>query len=150
MKLTGKILVSTVILAMATMLAGAIVSALPLSPPVSLPGESPSLPSMLFGSLVLVIGVVPIALGLGGRFATRWLALGLMLYVVTGVNTVIELSIFGTEGGHGYLLVFYSLCFVATPPLPGSMIRSNPPPSCRIWELGSGSRESRSRGCRSR
>ena len=114
MKLTGKILLSTLILAMATMLAGAIVSALPLSPPVSLPGESPSLPSMLFGSLVLVIGVVPIASGLGGRFATRWLALGLMLYVVTGVNTVIELSIFGTEGGHGYLLVFYSLCFVAT------------------------------------
>ena len=69
MKLTGKLLLSTLILAIATMLAGAVVSALPLSPPVSLPGTSPSLPSMLLGSLVLVIGVVPIASGLGGRFA---------------------------------------------------------------------------------
>jgi len=114
MKLTGKILLSTVVLAMATMLAGAIASALPLSPPPSLPGTSPSFPSMLFGSLVLVVGVVPIASGLGGRFATRWLALGLMLYVATGVNTVIELIIFGTQGGQRYLLVFYFLCFVAT------------------------------------
>src|SRR5882724_5729300 len=114
MKLTGNILLSTLILAIATMLAGAVVSALPLSPPVSLPGTSPSLPSMLLGSLVLVIGVVPIASGLGGRFATRWLALGLMLYLATGVNTVVELSIFGTEGGRRYLLVFYFLCFVAT------------------------------------
>ena len=114
MKLTGKILLSTLILAIATILAGAIASALPLSPPVSLPGTSPAFLSMLFGSLVLVVGVVPIASGLGGRFATRWLALGLMLYVATGVNTVVELSIFGTEGGRRYLLVFYFLCFVAT------------------------------------
>ena len=114
MKLTGKILLSALILAMATMLAGAIVSALPLLPPVSLPGTSPSFPLMLFASLVLVAGVVPIASGLGGRFATRWLALGLMLYLATGVNTVVELSIFGTEGGHRYLLVFYFLCFVVT------------------------------------
>ena len=114
MKVIGKILLSTLALAIATMLAGAIASALPLSPPIPLPGESPSLPSMLFGSLVLVVGLVPIASGLGGRFATRWLALGLMLYVATGVNTVIELIIFGTQGGHWYLLVFYFLCFVAT------------------------------------
>jgi hypothetical protein len=114
MKLTGKILLSTLILAIATMLAGAIASALPLSPPVSLPGTSPAFLSMLFGSLVLVVGVVPIASGLGGRFATRWLALGLMLYLATGVNTVVELSIFGTEGGQRYLLVFYFLCFVVT------------------------------------
>jgi len=114
MKLAGKILLSALILAIATMLAGTIVSALPLSPPVSLPGTSPAFLSMLFGSLVLVVGVVPIASGLGGRFATRWLALGLMLYLATGVNTVVELSIFGTEGGRRYLLVFYFLCFVAT------------------------------------
>jgi len=114
MKLTGKSLLSTLVLAMATMLAGAVLSVLPLSPPVSLPGTSPSFPSMLLGSFVLVVGVVPIASGLGGRFTTRWLALGLMLFVATGVNTVIELSIFGTEGGNGYLLVFYFLCFVAT------------------------------------
>jgi hypothetical protein len=69
---------------------------------------------MLFGSLVLIVGVVPIASGLGGRFPTRWLALGLMLYLATGVNTVVELSIFGTEGGRRYLLVFYFLCFVVT------------------------------------
>src|SRR5437867_4768998 len=113
MKVTGKILLSTLILAIATMLAGAIASALPLAPPVSLPGTSPAFLSMLFGSLVLVVGVVPLASGLGGRFATRWLALGLMLYLAMGVNTVVELSIFGTEGGRGYLLVFYVLCFVA-------------------------------------
>jgi hypothetical protein len=114
MKLTGKILLSALILAIATMLAGAIASALPLPPPISLPGTSPSFPLMLFGSLVLVVGVVPIASGLGGRFETRWLALGLMLYLATGVNTVVELSIFGTEGGRRYLLVFYFLCFVVT------------------------------------
>ncbi len=88
MKLAGKILLSALILAIATMLAGTIVSALPLSPPVSLPGTSPAFLSMLFGSLVLVVGVVPIASGLGGRFATRWLALGLMLYLATGVNAL--------------------------------------------------------------
>jgi hypothetical protein len=114
MKLIGKILLSALALTIATMLAGVIASALPLSPPIPLPGESPSLPSMLFGSLVLVVGLVPIASSLGGRFVTRWLALGLMLYVATGVNTVVELVIFGTQGGHWYLLVFYFLCFVAT------------------------------------
>jgi len=114
MKLIGKILLSALALTIATMLAGVIASALPLSPPIPLPGESPSLPSMLFGSLVLVVGLVPIASSLGGRFVTRWLALGLMLYVATGVNTVVELVIFGTQGGHWYLLAFYFLCFVAT------------------------------------
>jgi hypothetical protein len=114
MRVIGKILLSTLALAIATMLAGAIASALPLSPPASLPGTSPSFPLMLLGSLVLVVGVVPIASGLGGRFVTRWLALGLMLYLATGVNTVVELSIFGTEGGRRYLLVFYFLCFAAT------------------------------------
>jgi hypothetical protein len=137
MKLTGKILLSTLILAIATMLAGAIASALPLSPPVSLPGTSPAFPSMVFGSLVLVVGVVPIASGLWGRFATRWLALGLMLYVVTGVNTVIELSIFGTEGGHGYLLVFYFLCFVVTTAaLAGQYGSQQPAP--KLPHLGTG------------
>src|SRR5580765_8703177 len=102
MRITGKILLSTLILLIANMLAGAIASALPLSPPISLPGTAPSFPLMLLGSLVLVVGVVPIASDLGGRYLTRWLALALMLYVVTGVNTVIELSIFGTEGGRRY------------------------------------------------
>jgi len=114
MRITGKILLSTLILLIANMLAGAIASALPLSPPISLPGTAPSFPLMLLGSLVLVVGVVPIASDLGGRYLTRWLALALMLYVVTGVNTVIELSIFGTEGGRRYLLVFYFFCFVVT------------------------------------
>ena len=114
MKLTGKILLSTLILVVATMLAGAIASALPLAPPVSLPGPAPSFLLMVLGSLVLMVGLVPLASGLGGRYLIRWMALGLMLYVVTGVNTAIELTIFSTVGGTKYLLVFYFLCFVAT------------------------------------
>jgi len=114
MKVIGKMLLSTLVLAMATMLAGAIASALPLAPPISLPGTTPSFRLMLLGSLLLVVGLVPIASGLGGRYITRWLALALMLYVVTGVNTAIELTIFSTLGGQNYLLVFYFLCFVAT------------------------------------
>ncbi|PYX29183.1 MAG: hypothetical protein DMG80_15110 [Acidobacteria bacterium] len=114
MKLTGKILLSTLALICSTMLAGAILSALPLSPPASPPGPAPSLALMVVGSLVLVIGLVPIASGLGGRYVIRWLAVALMLYLATGVNTAIELTIFGTYGGERYLMVFYFLCFATT------------------------------------
>ena len=114
MKLSGKILLSTLALICSTMLAGAILSALPLSPPASPPGPAPSLALMVVGSLVLVIGLVPIASGLGGRYVIRWLAVALMLYLATGVNTAIELTIFGTYGGERYLMVFYFLCFATT------------------------------------
>ncbi len=114
MKLTGKILLSTLVLICSTILAGAILSALPLSPPASLPGTAPSLALMLVSSFVLVIGLVPIASGIRGRYVIRWLAIALMLYLATGVNTAIELTIFGTYGGERYLVVFYFLCFATT------------------------------------
>ncbi len=114
MKLIGKTLLSVVALVIATMLAGAIVSKLQLSPPASPPGTAPHFLSMLLGSLVLIVGLIPIASGLGGRFTSRWPALALMLYITTGVNTVIELTIFSTLGGQRNMLAFYFVCFAMT------------------------------------
>lgn len=144
MKIIAKTLLCVVALVIATMVAGTIVSHLPLTPERPIPGAQPSLFLMLLGSLVLVVCVVPVASGLSGRFATRWLALGLMLYVVTGVNTVIELTIFGTLGGEGYLLVFYFLCFAMTAAAFASQFGSQQPAVQRphlgtgqwLWRIG--------------
>jgi hypothetical protein len=114
MKLVGKILLAFLALVVATLLAGAILAKLPLSPPPPLPGSTPGglFVASLYGSLLLVASLAPIASGLGGRFPLRWLSLGLMLYVATTVNTEVELLAFGTVGGHAFMLVYYFACFV--------------------------------------
>lgn len=117
MKLAGKILLPFLALVIATLVAGGILSKLPLAPPTPLPGTTPGglFVVSLYGGLLLVASLVPIASGLGGRFPIRWMSLGLMLYVATGVNTVVELSIFSTSGGGmAYMLLYYFLCFVPT------------------------------------
>jgi len=115
MKLIGKAFLVYIVFVIATMVGGAIVSKLPLSPPAMPPGTTQMglFAATLVGSVVLVPGLIPLAMGLGGRFPIRWLALGLLLYVANGVNTAIELTIFSTMGGTSYLLVVNLLQFVA-------------------------------------
>jgi hypothetical protein len=116
MKLVGRILLSFLALVVATLLAGAILSRLHLSPPPLLPGTTPGglFVASLYGGLLLVASLVPIASGLGGRFPVRWVSLGLLLYVATGVNTVVELSVFGTSNtGLAFMLVHYFVSFAA-------------------------------------
>jgi len=114
MKLAGKVILATFALVIATVMSSTIVSHLPLRPPGYAPPSSQILmfPSMLLGCFVLVLGTVPLASGLGGRVLHRWLTLFGLIYLATGVNTVLELSIFSTIGGAAYLVVMYFLCFL--------------------------------------
>jgi hypothetical protein len=106
MKIIGKTLLAYFILAIAAMLSGVILPKMALSPPTMPPGTTPAglSAAVAVGSAILIVGLVPIASGIGGTAPTRWSALGLMLYVATGINTVIELTIFSTMGGRAYLL----------------------------------------------
>jgi hypothetical protein len=106
MKLVGKILLCTLSLLIATIVGGALATALSLRPPVMAWDTSLriAIPWMALGSLVLVAGMVPLAAGLGGRFSLRYLALGVLLYVANAVNQTIELTIFSTMGGSAFVL----------------------------------------------
>jgi hypothetical protein len=114
MKLAAKILLSLLALVVATLVAGPILSRLPLVPPPPPPGATPGglFSAFLLGGLLLVVSLVPVASGLGGRFAGRWMSLALMLYLANGVNTAVELAVFGTFGGIKFGLVHDFLCFV--------------------------------------
>lgn len=139
MKLVGKTLLSYFILAIAVMLSGAILPKLHLSPPGMPPGTTPAglSAAIAVGSAILIVGLVPIASGIGGRAPTRWAVLGLMLYVATGINTVIELTIFSTMGGRAYLLAQDLIVFgAATAALAWLFGTQQPLPSFPQFSLG--------------
>ena len=72
---------------------------------------------LILGSLVLTVGLAPLARRLRGRFAVRWLALAGLCYVCLGVNTPIEAAIFSNLGGMATIPVFSilpCLLFAAT------------------------------------
>jgi hypothetical protein len=54
---------------------------------------------LILGSLVLTMGLAPLARRIRGSFAIRWLALAGLCYVCLGVNTPIEAAIFSSLGG---------------------------------------------------
>lgn len=116
MKLIGKMIVCTLTLVLATIVGGAIVSALRLTPPTAPWSTSPGIAVawMAVGSLVLIIGMVPIASGLGGHFPTRYLALAWLLIIANAVNTVLELTIFSTLGGQVFMLTQFVIAFGIT------------------------------------
>jgi hypothetical protein len=79
-----------------TMVSGMITSMLHIAtiqPPKGVAMES-LFAALLLSSPLLVIGIAPIASGLGRGFASRWLAIFLFLYITIGVNTVLEAKIF--------------------------------------------------------
>jgi len=117
MKLIGKTLICTLVLIIASMLGGALLSALPLKPPLT-PWATPPVSVMIawmsLGSLVLVAGLVPIASGIGGRLSIRYCALAALLFIGNAVNTVIEMSIFTAMGGQTFLLLQFLISFAVT------------------------------------
>jgi len=114
MKFIGKTLLCAVAFIVATIVSGAILTALRLKPPVMPAGATTAgeLAWMPVGCVVLAIGMAPLAAGLGGRFPIRYAALAVLLFVANGVNQTIELTIFSTMGGQAFLIV-YSLIVVA-------------------------------------
>ncbi len=65
---------------------------------------------------LLAAGFAPLALGIKGNWSKRWLAIGSLLWVAIGLNTVIELLIFSTmfKNGNAWLSVHWLLpCLLA-------------------------------------
>ena len=71
---------------------------------------------------ILVAGVLPIALGLQGRWLSRWSAVALFLYISLGLNTLIEAKIFSTVLAGNPLLA--SLNFVLPCALAAAVLTS--------------------------
>jgi hypothetical protein len=72
---------------------------------------------LILGSLVLALGLAPLARRIRGGFVVRWLALAGLCYVCLGVNTPIEAAIFSNLGGMATIPVFSllpCLLFAAT------------------------------------
>ena len=91
-----------------TMAGGALVSALGMKLP-SIPeqaNEQTMALSLLAASLVLTVGIGPLARRIQGAYLVRWLTLGALTYVCLGVNTPIEAAIFTTMGGMRSVVVF--------------------------------------------
>jgi hypothetical protein len=61
---------------------------------------------LILGSLVLTVGLAPLARRIRGGFSLRWLALAGLCYVCLGVNTPIEAAIFSNLGGMATIPVF--------------------------------------------
>ncbi len=83
------------------MAGGALISALGLPLP-KLPEEANEQTAglgLILGTLVLTLGLAPLARRIRGGFAVRWLALAGLCYVCLGVNTPIEAAIFTSMGG---------------------------------------------------
>jgi len=51
---------------------------------------------LLLSAMVLMLALSPLAAGLRGGWAIRWFAVGLLLYIAIGLNTMLELKIFST------------------------------------------------------
>jgi len=113
MKAVGKILLCAFALILGTVVGGALLPALHLKPPAMPAGMTPGLSFAwsFVGSLVLTICMVPLATGLGGRFTTRYLALGGLLFVANAVNSAIELAIFSTMGGEAFIIAHFFIVF---------------------------------------
>jgi hypothetical protein len=111
MKTGSRILLAALGYIVGSMLSGMLAVGLHFTPPARMPGTSQSgdLKAMVVAGVILACGLAPLALGLAGKRLTRWLALAAMIYVICGLNTVIEISIFSTffKGTYAFLLTVY-------------------------------------------
>ncbi len=90
------------------MAGGALVSALGLplpEVPEQANGETMG-QYLVVGSLVLAVGLAPLARRMQGAYWVRWLALAALCYVCLGVNTPIEAAIFTNIGGMMTIPIF--------------------------------------------
>jgi hypothetical protein len=113
MKIIGKILLCAFAYVCGTVLTGIITTLFHIAALPEFPGMTPerAFRYLILFSPLLVVGVAPLAAGLGGRRGIRWLALGALVYLALGVNTAIELTAFSSTLGKAYpaLLVHYVL-----------------------------------------
>ena len=98
---------------------GALVSALGMPLP-KLPEQANEQTTglcLILGTLVLTLGLAPLARRIQGPFVVRWLALAGLCYVCLGVNTPLEAAIFTSMDGMATIpVVFFFPCllFAAT------------------------------------
>jgi hypothetical protein len=104
MKTALKLAACVTVFAVSVLAGGMIIHLLHL-PLASMPPSNTSQQTHLLLCLVagalLVLGVFPLARRLTGSFPLRWIALGSFLFLALGVNTMIEVAIFGNLLGGG-------------------------------------------------
>jgi len=91
-----------------TMVGGALVSALGMKLP-AVPEQADEKimgVCLLIGSLILAVGIVPLAQRIRATYLARWLILAALAYVCLGVNTPIEAAIFTNMSGMPSMAVF--------------------------------------------
>jgi len=96
MKIVGKVILCAVAYLFGITLSGMVTAALKLPSP-ALPSGSTAqglFLASIVGTLLLAIGLTPLAMRLGGSRWARFGALWLMIYVAVSVNTVIEAKFF--------------------------------------------------------
>lgn len=112
MKTALKLAACVAVFAVSLLAGGMLVQLLHL-PLASMPPSNTSqrthfLLALVAGAL-LVLGVFPLARRLAGPFTLRWIALGSFLFLALGVNTMIEVAVFGNshDGGEAAEAVLY-------------------------------------------
>lgn len=104
MKTVLKLAVCVAVFAVSLVVGGMFVRLLHLqfaSMPHSDTSERTHLLLALVAGTSLVLGIFPLARRLTGPFALRWIALGSFVFLALGVNTMIEVSVFGNSSGGG-------------------------------------------------
>jgi hypothetical protein len=96
MKIVGKIVICVVAYISGVMLSGMITGALHLPSPGLPPGVTTqqAFVASLFGTSLLVVGLVPLAMGMGGSKIQRGAAIGTVVFIAIAVNTMIEAKVF--------------------------------------------------------
>jgi hypothetical protein len=96
MKTIGKIVICVVAYIAGVMLSGMITGALHLPSPSMPPGVTMQqvFVASLFGTALLVVGLVPLAMGMGGSKVQRGVAMGAVVFTAIAVNTMIEAKVF--------------------------------------------------------
>ena len=112
MKTLARILLACVAYVAGCMITGAIAPLLHMPQLHMPPGVEPSkmFLALVASTPLLAIGVLPLSAGLAGNWSKRWLALGALLYVTLGLNTMIEAKIFSTVvEGNAFVASLHSL-----------------------------------------
>ncbi len=113
MKLIGKVVLCVVLYMAGVILTGIVVGALHWPSPSMVPGMTAQglFAAMTAGTLLLAIGLAPLAGSLGGSRIQRAIALFILVFVAVGLNTTIEASVFSNliNIGVGWMCVHYIL-----------------------------------------
>ena len=95
-KIFVRVVLTAVAYVVSMVLAGMLSGLLHLPAMKAIPGTSTQqvFLSMVLSLPILIVGMLPLALGLKGSGLQRWFAVAALLYVTLGLNTIIEAKIF--------------------------------------------------------